>query len=218
MKVLSTLFLLTAVVAALPQPQESVPSDNDTSIDVFYNGTACNDIACVTLEFPEDLGYTYDNTSSLAENTTDIDTSNPLQRRKGRTDALALAADVLHYYSSQYEEWLKDQTRRRDFTRGLSSKLRDDTGCNIFVCNVGYTVSTPCDYVGNVHLDLKQKDATVVTYSICFANILTFHRQGDGGFENWAWATAGANSCVARSDPAYVDCKYSSPRCEKPDA
>ncbi|KAL1614662.1 hypothetical protein SLS56_012042 [Neofusicoccum ribis] len=216
MKVLSTLFLLTALVAALPQ--ESVSSENDTSIDVFYNGTACNDIACVTIELPEDLGYTYDNTSSLADNTTTIGENNNLRRRKGKTDALALAADVLNYYSSQYEAWLKDQERRRDFTQGISAKLRDDTGCNIFVCNVGYTVSTPCDYVGTVHLDLKQKDATVVTYSICFADKLTFHRRGDGGYENWAWATAESNSCVARADTAYVDCHYSSARCEKPDA
>ncbi|KAH8591333.1 hypothetical protein B0O99DRAFT_675295 [Bisporella sp. PMI_857] len=190
MKAFTLLFLAATMVTALPSDADNISAFGAVEQRETDTDTACNDDLCVTVP-------------------------RSLVRRKGRADAAAVLADIGNYYSSQYEAEKQDNIRRRDFTRGLAAKLRDDTGCNVFVNNVAYSVSAPCDWVDQAHIDLKRRDATKVTFSICFADKLTYTRRGDGGYENWAWAPASSGSCTAQGDGHIVECHYSSPRLPK---
>ncbi|KAJ6201660.1 hypothetical protein J3E72DRAFT_370626 [Bipolaris maydis] len=96
-----------------------------------------------------------------------------------------------------------DVERRKQFTQRVVSDVHARyPGFNVVVCNVGYKLEGP-GYQNVVSTKYRAAVGADVTYDVVlFSSPKTFTRQGDGGFQNWAYLVG--KQC--RTNGGFIDC------------
>ncbi|KAF4308830.1 hypothetical protein GTA08_BOTSDO11860 [Botryosphaeria dothidea] len=97
----------------------------------------------------------------------------------------------------------KDIERRQAFTQKVAREVADKfPGQSVIVCNVGYSLTGSGDQLV-YSTSYNAKVGSDVTFDvIVFKSPKTFDRQGDGGYENWAFYVD--SSCTENG--GHVEC------------
>ncbi|XP_014558636.1 hypothetical protein COCVIDRAFT_24839 [Bipolaris victoriae FI3] len=96
-----------------------------------------------------------------------------------------------------------DIERRKQFTQRVVADVHARyPGFNVVVCNVGYKLEGS-GYQNVVSTKYHAAVGTDVTFDVVlFSSPKTFTRQGDGGFQNWAYLVG--KQC--HTDGGFIDC------------
>ncbi|EUC41348.1 hypothetical protein COCMIDRAFT_8915 [Bipolaris oryzae ATCC 44560] len=96
-----------------------------------------------------------------------------------------------------------DIERRKQFTQRVVSEVHARyPGFNVVVCNVGYKLEGS-GYQNVVSTKYRAAVGADVTFDVVlFSSPKTFTRQGDGGFQNWAYLVG--KQC--RTNGGFIDC------------
>ncbi|KNG52736.1 ectomycorrhiza-regulated small secreted protein [Stemphylium lycopersici] len=123
-----------------------------------------------------------------------------------KSSAVGAIADIVVKVINLVEGIKGDIEKRKAFTQNTAKDVAAKfPGQNVIVCNVGYSLSGAGDQlVYSTSYDAKiGADVTMVSFDvIVFKDPKTFDRQGDGGFQNWAYyLVSGCNV-----DGGHIEC------------
>ncbi|RDW74942.1 hypothetical protein BP6252_06084 [Coleophoma cylindrospora] len=163
---LASILAFTTLASALPTdltPRAGF-SLQKRAITVFTDGTSASITPAIatTVFNPDDVG--------------------------GKADAAGAVADVLNKVVALVQGLIDgDTVRRQRFTQETVAAVKSQfPGKAVVMCNVGYTTTGTIDVVQKT--SYKAKVGSNVSFDVLvFGKGVTFTRNGDGGFQNWAY-------------------------------
>ncbi|KAH8897718.1 hypothetical protein GQ53DRAFT_817996 [Thozetella sp. PMI_491] len=128
----------------------------------------------------------------------------------GGADIAGAVADIIGKVTNLIQGLIDDDTKRRQaFTQNTVARVRQATGQNVVMSNVGYNFQGT--FTSRTSTKYKAKVGSDVSFDVITFKSGTFDLKGDGGFQNasfsslyWAYIVDG--TCTADAKAKHISC------------